>query len=123
MRLRVARHTKDLDKIIHFYTQLINLEILGSFQNHDGYDGIFIGLPDADWHLEFTVSKEEPIHQFDEDDLLVFYFNSIEDLNLVQSKLDVENCQQKPSKNPYWNENGFLYKDPDGFGIILTLKN
>lgn len=121
MKLRVARHTNDLNKIIHFY-QMLEMKILGSFENHDNYDGVFLGFSDADWHLEFTVSNEKPQHRPDEDDLLVFYFDDEIKLNEIKSKLIQNNIKQIEAKNPYWNNNGFLFLDPDDFGIILTLK-
>ena len=121
MNFRVARHTDDLNKIIHFY-QLLEMEVLGSFENHDNYDGVFLGFPSADWHLEFTVSNQKAQHKPDEDDLLVFYFDDEIKLNDVKSKLIQNNIKQVEAKNPYWNNNGFHFLDPDGFGIILTLK-
>lgn len=120
MNFRVARHTNDLNRIIHFY-ELLGMEILGSFENHDYYDGVFLGFPDADWHLEFTVSNEEAQHKPDEDDLLVFYFDDEIKLNQVKSNLIQNNIKQMEAKNPYWNNNGFHFLDPDKFGIILTL--
>ena len=62
MILRVARHTDKLEKAISFYVDIIGLEILGDFKNHDGYDGVFIGNPFWDWHFEFTLSQENPNH-------------------------------------------------------------
>ncbi|WP_413532037.1 hypothetical protein [Empedobacter brevis] len=73
MQFRIARHTKQIDKITTFYTRIFNLEILREFHNHNGYDGIFIGKPNLDWHLEFTTTHKEVNHYFDEDDCLVFY--------------------------------------------------
>lgn len=121
MNFRVARHTNDLNKIIHFY-QLLEMEILGSFENHDNYDGVFLGFPGADWHLEFTVSNEKAQHKPDDDDLLVFYCDDEIKLNEIKSKLIQNNIKQIEAKNPYWNNNGFHFLDPDDFGIILTLK-
>ena len=43
MKLRVARHTNDLDKIEAFYINILGFERLGGFQNHNNYDGVFIG--------------------------------------------------------------------------------
>ena len=76
MKFRVARHTSKIDTIINFYHSILGFDILGSFENHDGYDGVFLGLKDENWHLEFTISETSPNHHPDEDDLLVFYANS-----------------------------------------------
>ena len=68
---RVARHTVQLDLIKRFYVDALGMKLLGAF-DHDGYKGIFIGLEDQTWHLEFTQSDDSPKHEADEDDLLVF---------------------------------------------------
>ena len=65
MEFRVARHTNQLDEIRRFYTTIFEFEILGEFKNHNNYDGIFIGKPHLNWHLEFTTSNDEANHQFD----------------------------------------------------------
>ena len=69
MQLRIARHTDNFAPIIRFYVELLGLELLGSFENHDQYDGIFIGKKGENWHLEFTKSKELAQHSFDADDV------------------------------------------------------
>ena len=43
MKLRVARHTDDLEPIIKFYTDILGLEIIGEFKDHSNYDGVFLG--------------------------------------------------------------------------------
>lgn len=45
MKLRFARHTNNLEKIKSFYINTLGLELLGSFENQNNYDGIFIGKP------------------------------------------------------------------------------
>jgi catechol 2,3-dioxygenase-like lactoylglutathione lyase family enzyme len=69
MKFRVARHTNDLDKIKTFYTTVLGFEVLGSFENHDSYDGLFLGKPNLDWHLEFTKSDETVDFNYNEDDI------------------------------------------------------
>lgn len=120
MKFRIARHTNDLKKIISFYTELIGLDILGSFEDHDGYDGIFIGSKNSDWHLEFTISKEAAQHSSDEDDLLVFYTSNETEYQNINTRFIENGYPNRQAKNPYWNENGSYYLDPDGFGIIIV---
>jgi len=123
MKFRLARHTKNLQLIVDFYCTILGLEILGSFENHENYDGIFIGKPNSDWHLEFTVSDEMPKHQADEDDLLVFYPENEDEFEEIIAKFKSNNIQSITSKNPYWNANGVTYNDPDGFRIVIAKKN
>jgi catechol 2,3-dioxygenase-like lactoylglutathione lyase family enzyme len=120
MKLRVARHTTNIDTITTFYTQLLGLKVLGDFKNHDGYDGIFLGLADADWHLEFTISAEAPIHQPDEDDLLVFYPNTTEKYQELVNSFEKAKISPINAKNPYWETYGVTYADPDGYRVVVA---
>jgi catechol 2,3-dioxygenase-like lactoylglutathione lyase family enzyme len=120
MILRVARHTANLEKAISFYVNILGLEILGEFKDHNGYDGVFIGKQDLEWHLEFTTSKENPNHLFDEDDILVFYPRTQEELDCVLNKIRENNFEIRESKNPYWNENGTQIKDFDNHNVIIS---
>ena len=43
-KLRVARPTDQLEEVVRFYSAGVGLEILGSFQDHDGFDGVMLGL-------------------------------------------------------------------------------
>jgi catechol 2,3-dioxygenase-like lactoylglutathione lyase family enzyme len=123
MTFRYARHTTDLQNITNFYTDVVGLSILGSFENHDGYDGIFLGFPERDWHLEFTLSENKPHHTFDEDDALVFYVYSEMELSVVQKRLDRLGIQAEQPKNPYWSRNGVMISDPDGHKIIFSVQH
>ena len=58
MDFRFARHTNNLENLKLFYIHILGFELLGGFENHNDYNGIFIGKPNEDWHLEFTQSNE-----------------------------------------------------------------
>ena len=120
MNLRVARHTNDLEKIKFFYIDILGFELLGSFENHDNYDGIFIGKQNLGWHFEFTKSNEKANHTFDEDDSIVLYPKTILEYNRLIDSVEKNNIEIITSKNPYWNENGKMFLDPDGSRIIIS---
>jgi catechol-2,3-dioxygenase len=120
MKFRYARHTNDLHQIEKFYTDIIGLEKLGGFENHDYYNGIFLGFPQQDWHLEFTTSDDQTQSRFDEDDILVFYLSTVEELAAIKNRLIKNNIPLETSKNPYWNENGIQVSDPDGYKVIFS---
>lgn len=123
MIFRYARHTSNLKALEAFYTEIIGLEVLGNFENHSSYDGIFLGLPNENWHLEFTRSNEEPVHQFDEDDALVFYLDDKASFESMKKRIQNAKINLEIPKNPYWRENGLQISDPDGYKIIFALKN
>ncbi len=45
--MRVARATDRLDDVVRFYVVGLGLNKLGSFENHDGFDGVMVGVPGA----------------------------------------------------------------------------
>lgn len=120
MVLRVARHTNNLEKIEAFYVNVLGFERLGGFQNHNDYDGVFIGKSDLDWHFEFTESNDKANHHFDEDDIIVLYPTTILKYNNLLCSILSNNISIITSKNPYWNENGKMFLDPDGFRIVIS---
>lgn len=120
MTFRYARHTLDLKIIEKFYTEIIGLEKLGEFVNHNNYNGLFLGIPNLNWHLEFTTSINKPVSTFDEDDILVFYLNSEFEYSELKNKLKRYDIDIEIPKNPYWIENGIMISDPDDHKIIFS---
>ncbi|OMQ09067.1 VOC family protein [[Flexibacter] sp. ATCC 35103] len=120
MFLRVARHTNNLEAIEDFYVDILGFEKLGGFENHNNYDGIFIGKSGLDWHFEFTQSQTKANHTFDEDDVIVLYPKTILDYNELIKRLLQYNISSINAKNPFWNENGQMFLDPDGYRIVVS---
>lgn len=120
MFLRVARHTDNIEKMVDFYVNVLGFEVLGSFQNHKNYDGVFLGMLGLDWHFEFTQSKTKANHTFDEDDVIVLYPKTIIDYNELVDRVERNNISILTATNPFWNENGKMFLDPDGYRIVLS---
>lgn len=120
MKFRVARHTTAFEPIKKFYIEILGLKLLGYFEGHDGYDGIFIGKSNADWHLEFTKSEEAAIQTFDEDDMLVFYPQTLIEYTEILKRFEQHGLNTIVPKNPYWAENGKTFADPDGYRIVVS---
>ena len=120
MKMRFARHAQNLKKMQHFYVTLLGLSVVGSFKNHNGYDGIILGCDGGSWQIELTTSDDKPFHSYDEDDLLVLYFDSLKQYEDTIERLNNERVIEFAPLNPFWEENGKLYKDPEGFRIVLV---
>lgn len=119
-QFRVARPTHQLERIIEFYNKGLGLEIVGSFTNHDGYDGVMFGLPSVTYHLEFTQHKNAiPLLPPSEDNLLVFYIPILEIRDEIVSRLGSMGYNAVEPENPYWKHNGITICDPDGWRIVL----
>lgn len=120
MTFRFARHTNNLEQIKSFYIDVLGFQLLGGFENHNGYDGIFIGRANENWHLEFTKSDEVVFFNFNDDDIIVFYPKNKIDFDLIMNKIQSLNIDFIKGKNPYWNENGKMILDPDGYKIVIS---
>jgi len=120
MQFRYARHTPDLNALEDFYTGVLGLEVLGRFEGHSGYDGVFLGKEGKGWHFEFTQSEDLPIHSSDDDDLLVFYAESQLEYETIWAAIHEGGLELVLPKNPYWIEHGICILDPDGFRVMIS---
>lgn len=124
VQVRVARPTDQLDKIKEFYVDGLGLEVVGHFENHQGYDGLMIGLPGKVYHLEFTQHVDgSPCPAPTHDNLLVFYMPDAKQIEVVVNSLDSLGYPVVEPENPYWVERGKTIEDPDGWRIVLMNTN
>lgn len=118
--MRVARPVEAIEASLHFYVEVLGLEHLGGFDDHDGYDGAFVGLTGGDWHLEFTShSSGSPRPTPTDEDLLVLYLSSGE-LAAAAARLADAGSFPLTHANPYWAAAGaIVFRDPDRYLLIL----
>ncbi|WP_197207896.1 VOC family protein [Cytobacillus firmus] len=120
VQFRIARPTNQLDKLIAFYEEGLGLKRVGEFWNHEGYDGIMFGLPDSQYHLEFTQSKEKMVlPQPAKELLLVFYVGDRLERDNIADRLAALGYLETEPENPYWSRGGLTFEDPDGWRIVL----
>ena len=117
MELRIARHTERLDEVVRFYRDGLGLPQIGRFDDHDGYDGVFLGIPETGAHLEFTTGGRHSGPEPHPESLLVFYVGDDEAVRDIATRLG--RAPVRPA-NPYWAEHGLTFEDPDGFHIVLV---
>jgi hypothetical protein len=86
--LRVARPTDQLEVVVRFYREGLGFVVLGEFQDHEGFDGVMLGHPEAAYHLEFTRMRGHTVGPAPtEDNLLVFYLPDGEMWNAAVQRL------------------------------------
>jgi catechol 2,3-dioxygenase-like lactoylglutathione lyase family enzyme len=120
VQFRIARPTNQLQKVVEFYRDGLGLRVVGHFENHNGYDGVMLGLPDTAYHLEFTQHVDAvPCPPPSEDNLLVFYMPDIEARDLVVNRLHGRGYDEVEPENPYWKNEGVTIEDPDRWRIVL----
>jgi catechol 2,3-dioxygenase-like lactoylglutathione lyase family enzyme len=117
MEVRVARHTERLDEVVEFYRDGLGLTEVGSFHDHDGYEGAFLEIPGTMAHLEFTAGGRCDAPTPHPESLLVLYLGDEDAVSTVAARLGVEPVAPA---NPYWAERGMTFEDPDGFRVVLV---
>jgi catechol 2,3-dioxygenase-like lactoylglutathione lyase family enzyme len=117
--VRLARPARDLPRAMRFYRDLIGLPAVGSFENHDGYDGVFFALPGGA-ELELTTGPTKPAPSTDED-LLVLYVRTWAEVEAIGARLTVAGVTRIPNRNPYWNRSGLTFLDPDGYRLVIAV--
>lgn len=118
--LRIARPTDRLDEVVEFYVATLEFIELSRFTDHDGFDGVMLGHQSARYHLEFTHKRGHCTGPAPSDDnLLVFYLPDRDDWTRVTARIENLGIMPVPSFNPYWDQNGKTYADPDGYRIVI----
>jgi hypothetical protein len=119
-KMRVARPTDRLDEVARFYTVGLGLTVLGSFEDHEGFDGVMVGLPGAAYHLEFTRKRGHAAGRAPtEDNLVVFYIPDEAEWRAAVDRIEAAGYAPVASFNPYWERAGRTYEDPDGYRVVL----
>ena len=120
MTLRVARPTDHLEEVVRFYTDGLGLSRLGSFEDHDGFDGVMLGVPGATYHLEFTRKRGHTAGPAPtQDNLLVFYLPDRDTWQRAVDRMMAAGYDPVPSFNPYWDRAGRTFEDSDGYRVVL----
>src|SRR5690349_11638452 len=109
--VRIARPTDRLEEVVAFYEEGLGLPRIGSFQGHAGYDGVMIGLPGKDYHLEFTHHAEgSPCPSPTRDNLLVLYLPDPAHLARLRDRLVVRGHKPVEPENPYWLDKSVTFE-------------
>lgn len=118
--MRVARPARDLAQVVSFWVDTVGLAHLGGFTGHNGYDGVFVGPPGREWHLEFTRhGSGEPVPTPTDEDLLVLYL-AVDELERITARLAAAGHSPVDHANPYWAGAGALaFRDPDGYLLVV----
>lgn len=118
--MRVARPTDSLKETVRMYREGLKLEVMGRFEDHDGFDGVILGRYDLAYQIEFTYQKGHPAGRApSKDNLLVFYFpHPLLWMSICQGMIQA-GFKQVSSWNPYWNAKGRTFEDLDGYRVVI----
>ena len=102
------------------YCRGLGLHVVASFEDHDGFDGVILGLEGVAYHFEFTHSRKHPISPTPTvEDLLVFYVPSKSEWKATCARMQAAGFMQVTSFNPYWEVRGRTFEDSDGYRVVL----
>ena len=122
--MRVARPTTQLERVREFYEIGVQLPVLWSFQDHDGFDGVIFGVPDERAQLELVATPHRVEPRPTPEDVLVLYLAGADHVALVErlrSRSTTELPVDDADLNPYWPNSGAItFEDPDGYRLVIS---
>lgn len=119
-RLRIARPTNRLDLIAQMYCKGLDFDVLGHFNDHQGFDGVIVGHPHHAYHLEFTHHRGTTVPDAPTaDNLLVFYIPDEAEWRAACTKMELAGFLVVVSYNPYWDQHGKTFTDLDSYRVVL----
>jgi len=120
LHLRIARPVRELSTSARMYCRGLGLSVLERFEDHDGFDGVMLGVPGADHHFEFTSRRAHPVAPTPTaEDLLVFYVPEAQAWQEGCAAMLAAGFRRVPSLNPYWDLRGWTFEDGDGYRVVL----
>lgn len=118
--LRIARPVSDLQQTAAMYGTGLGLRVLGSFEDHQGFDGIMLGRAGISYHFEFTYCRTHAVAPTPTpEDLAVFYIPDEDEWKNSCANMIAAGFKQGTSFNPYWETHGQTFEDRDGYRIVL----
>lgn len=118
--LRIARPVSDLALTKDMYCRGLGLRVIGSFEDHEGFDGVMLGAVGADYHFEFTCCRKLSVRPAPTvEDLTVFYVPPEAEWRAACASLLAAGFKRVAAFNPYWEARGRTYEDGDGYRIVL----
>ena len=102
------------------YRRGLGLEILSSFEDHGGFDGVMLGNREGSWHFEFTQRRGHATEgKSSGEHLLVFYLADRESWIDGCRAMELAGFTKVGSENPYWERSGSTFEDLDGYRVVL----
>ena len=109
-----------LDALLPFYIDGLGFELLYRFTGHDGFDGMMIGHPLQPYHLEFSRRDGHRAGRAPTaDNVLVFYLPEAADYDAALARMRAAGFAPVTSFNPFWDDGGATFEDPDGYRVVL----
>jgi hypothetical protein len=98
----------------------VGLEVIASFDDHGGYSGAILGVPDEAVQLELVFHEAVAPSPAGEDQL-VLYLGSPQAVADRAAAISGAGYDPQLPSNPYWQRAGAVaFVDPDGYWLVLS---
>ena len=122
LRFRSARPSNDLRALERFYVEALGCARLGTFDDHDGFEGLIVGAADRTWQVEFVRERGVTAPRAPTDEhLLVFYVADRAALAKREAATRAAGHVPVEPHNPYWRQHGVTFADPDGYHVVIAV--
>jgi catechol 2,3-dioxygenase-like lactoylglutathione lyase family enzyme len=122
--LRIARPTDSIEALLPFYVDGLGFQVLTRFNDHEGFSGVVLGHPGQAYHLEFTHQYGQKVGRApSRDNLLVFYLPQRLAYQAAIGAMVDAGFKPVGSPNPFWEQHGKTFEDPDGYRVVLANKS
>jgi len=102
------------------YCRGLGYIVLGSFEDHDGFDGVMVGAQGSGYHFEFTRCRAHPVPPTPTaEDLAVFYVPDAAEWQGACARMFAAGFKAVAPFNPYWEARGRTFEDDDGYRVVL----
>lgn len=107
-------------EVVAFYRDAVGWPVLASWVDHDGFDGVVLGVGDGSRQLELLHHRGAAPTPTAEDQLVV-YVGKPEAVASIARRITAAGHRSRRSPNPYWERDGAVcFVDPDGYWLVLS---
>ena len=117
--LRVVRWSARYEETVTFYRDAIGLPVLETFYDSYGLDGIILGLPGCQVHLEIVRAGQAP-YPGGGLDQLVFYLPDAAAREQMRARLAAAGARPVPQIGCWQANGGVTYQDPNGREVVFA---
>ncbi|HEV2129738.1 MAG TPA: VOC family protein [Longimicrobiaceae bacterium] len=105
---------------MRFYRDGLGLNVLGSFEDHEGFDCMMLGHEGEQYHLEFTRERGRDAGRAPTlENLLVFYIPDAIEWWQAVDRMRSHGYEPVRSADPYWDRSGRTFEDADGYRLVV----
>jgi GNAT superfamily N-acetyltransferase/catechol 2,3-dioxygenase-like lactoylglutathione lyase family enzyme len=118
--VRIVRPVSDLIRSRRMYCNGLGLRVIGSFEDHDGFDGVMLGRAGATFHFEFTHARTHSVRPAPTvEDLIVLYVPQEADWHAACARMTTAGFRHVEAFNPFWASRGRTFADHDGYRVVI----